>query len=92
MDQLGHLPPQIGIECHSNINLCPIFYLKAYLCCTEPIRKKSDAHHVYSFCLGNNRQYTPICAKLISFWVRKVLDAAKAHMSPSTILGAAVYM
>ena len=30
-DRLGHLPPQIHIESHSNVNLCPVFYLKAYL-------------------------------------------------------------
>ena len=30
-DHLGHLPPQIHIESHSNVNLCPVFYLKAYL-------------------------------------------------------------
>ena len=32
MDWPGHLMPQIPIECHSNVNLCPVFYLKAYLC------------------------------------------------------------
>ena len=31
VDQLGHLPPQIHIESHSSVNLCPAFYLKAYL-------------------------------------------------------------
>ena len=41
-DHLGHLPPQIHIESHSNVNLCPVFYLKAYLRCTESFRKKSD--------------------------------------------------
>ena len=30
-DQQGHLPPQIYIEFHSIVNLCPICYLKAYL-------------------------------------------------------------
>ena len=29
-DHLGHLPPQVHIESHSNVNLCPVFYLKAY--------------------------------------------------------------
>ena len=41
-DLLGHLPPQIHIESHSNVNLCPVFYLKVYLRCTESFRKKSD--------------------------------------------------
>ena len=27
-DHLGHLPPQIHIESHTNVNLCPVFYLK----------------------------------------------------------------
>ena len=37
-DQLGHLSPEIGIEYHSNINPYPVFfYLKAYLCHTEPL-------------------------------------------------------
>ena len=29
-DCLVHLPPQTHIESHSNVNLCPVFYLKAY--------------------------------------------------------------
>ena len=41
-DHLGHLPSQICIESHSNVNLCPDFYLKAYLRCTEPLRMKPD--------------------------------------------------
>ena len=41
-DHPGHLPPQIHIKSHSNVNLCPVFYLKAYLRCTESFRKKSD--------------------------------------------------
>ena len=39
-DHRGHLPPQIPIESHTNVNLCPVFYLKAYLRCTEQFRKK----------------------------------------------------
>ena len=34
-DHPGHLSPQICIESHSSVNLCPVFYLKAYLRCTE---------------------------------------------------------
>ena len=41
-DHLGHLPPQIHIEYHSNVNLCSDFYLKAYLRHTEPFRMKPD--------------------------------------------------
>ena len=47
-DHLGHLPPQIHIESHSNVNLCPVFYLKAYLRRTESFRKKSDGSRVTS--------------------------------------------
>ena len=41
-DRLSHLPPQICIESDTNVNLCPVFYLKAYLRCTESFRKKPD--------------------------------------------------
>ena len=41
-DLTGHLPPQIHIESHTNVNLCPVFYLKAYFRCTEPFRSKPD--------------------------------------------------
>ena len=45
-DHPGHLPPQVCIESHSNVNLCPVFYLKAYLRHTESFRSKSDGSHV----------------------------------------------
>ena len=83
----GHLPPQIRIESHTNVNLCPVFYLKAYLRCTESFRMKPDGSQVTSLFVGNNRQYQPVCAKTISFWVRKVLSAAKAHMSGLSLVG-----
>ena len=47
-DHPGHHPPQIHIESHSNVNLFPVFYLKAYLRCTEPFRMKPDGSHVTS--------------------------------------------
>ena len=72
-DRPGHLPPQIRIESHSNVNLCPVFYLKAYLRHTESFRKKPDGSRVTSLFLGNNRQHRPVCAKTISSWVRKVV-------------------
>ena len=80
-DCLGHLSPQIHIESHSNVNLCPVFYLKAYLRHTESFRTKPDESCVNSLFLGNNRQHLPVCAKTISSWVRKVFCVAKAHMS-----------
>ena len=81
----GHLPPQIRIESHSNVNLCPVFYLKAYLRHTESFRKKPDGSQVTSLFLGHNRQHWPVCAKTISSWVWKVLGVAKAHMSPGSL-------
>ena len=62
-DQLGHLPPQIHIDSHSSVNLCSVFYFKAYLCHIEPYRKKSDRLNVTSLFLGNHRQHMPVCAK-----------------------------
>ena len=43
---------------------------------------------MYSFFLGSNRQHLPVCAKMKSSWVRKVLGIAKAHMSLGTVQGA----
>ena len=43
----GHLPPQIHIELHTNVNLCLVFYLKAYLRHTEPFRMKPDGSHIF---------------------------------------------
>ena len=88
-DRPGHLPPQIHIESHSNVNLCPVFYLKAHLRRTESFRKKPDGSRVTSLFLGNNRQHRPVCAKTISSWVRKVLGVAKAHMSLGSLWGVA---
>ena len=51
-DRPGHLPPQIRIESHSNVNLCPVFYLKAYLRHTESFRKKPDGSRVTSLFFG----------------------------------------
>ena len=91
-DCLGHLPPQIHIESHSNVNLCPVFfYLKAYLRHTELFRKKSDGSRVTSLFLGNNRQHRPVCAKTISSWGQNVLSVAKAHMSLGSLWGVASY-
>ena len=78
---LGYLPPQIHIKSHSNVNLCPIFYLKTYLCHIEPFWKKSDRSHAYSLSGDNSRQHMPVSAKMISSQVRKVSGVAKAHVS-----------
>ena len=47
-DQPGQLPPQIHIESHSNINLSPVFYLKAYLCHTKPLERSQMDPCVFS--------------------------------------------
>ena len=44
----GDLPPQIHIKSHANVNLCPVFYLKAYLRRTESFRTKPDGSCVTS--------------------------------------------
>ena len=88
-DCLDHLPPQVHIDSHSNVNHCPVFYLKAYLRHTESFRTKSGGSCLTSLFLGNNRQHQTVCAKTISSWVRKVLCVAKAHMSPGSCLGVA---
>ena len=80
MDWLGYLPPQICVESDSSVNLCPIFYVKAYLQHTEPLRKKSNGSWVSSLLLGNNRHNMPVCTKMISSWVRKILSIAKVHI------------
>ena len=70
MDWPGNLPPQICIDSHSIVSLCNVFYLKAYLHCTEPFRKKSGGSWVSSLFLGNNRKHMPVCTKMISSQVR----------------------
>ena len=77
----GHLPLHIHIQSHSNFNLCPKFYLNTYLHCTEPFRKRLDGFQQTSRFLVNNRQHMPVCAKIISSWVRKVLSMAQTHIS-----------
>ena len=47
-DCVGHFSPQIRIKSHTNVNLCPVFYLKAYLRCTESFRMKPDGSYVTS--------------------------------------------
>ena len=47
-DHPGPLTPQIHTESHTNVNLCPVFYLKAYLRHTEPFRMKPDGSCVTS--------------------------------------------
>ena len=73
------------------VNLCPVFfYLNAYLRCTEPFRMKPEGVMChFCFFLSNNRQHSPVCAKTISSWVRKVLCVAIAHMSLGSLQGAA---
>ena len=83
----SHLPSQVCIESHSNVNLCPVFYLKIYLRHTKPFRMKPDGSFVTSPFLGNNRQHWPVCVKIISSLVKKVLCVAKAHVSLGSLWG-----
>ena len=73
-----------------NLILMLIFSLKAYLHCAKPFRNKQDGSQVCSLFWGNKRQQMCVCPKMISPWVRKVLDIAKAHMSLGTLHGAMV--
>ena len=61
---------QVHIESHSNVNLCPEFYLREYICHTEPFRKKSDGSCMVTLFLGSNRQHMPVCLKMILFLVK----------------------
>ena len=88
MDWLGDLPPQICSDSHFIANLCPAFYLKAYLQHTELLRRNSDKSWVSSLCLGNSRQQMPVCAKIIPSLVRDVLNIAKVNTSFGTLRGA----
>ena len=62
---LGHLPSQIHIESNSNVNVCTVLYLKAYLWHTEPFRKESNGSWMSFMFTDNNRQHMPACAKVI---------------------------
>ena len=81
-----HLPPPVCIESHSNVNLCLVFYLKAYLRCTESFRMKPGGSNVTSLFLGNIRQHRPVCAKTISFWEGKFFVFLK-HICLQTLSG-----
>ena len=81
-EQIAH------IEYHSSVNLCPVFYFKVYIPSIESFTKKLDGSWVCSPFWGNNRQHRPVCAKMISFWVRKVLSIPKEYMSLGTLQGA----
>ena len=72
----SYIHPQIWIESHSNVKLCPVFILKDYLKDTEPFRKEPDVSCVTSV-LDKKRQHRLVCAKTISSWVREVLCVAK---------------
>ena len=77
----GHLLLHTCIESHSSVNLCPVFYLQACLCCTEPLRKKLYGLHETSLFSGLNSQHMPVYAKMISSWVWKTLSIAMTHIS-----------
>ena len=61
----------------------------AYLCCTEPFRKKLNGYGETSLFFGNNRLHIPVCDRMISSWARKVLSMAMACMSLCTLQGVA---
>ena len=65
-DQQDNLPPQICIKSYCSVNLCPVFYLKAYLRCAEPFFE--EVRWITSVLSS-----LPLCANIISSWVRKVI-------------------
>ena len=90
-DHPGHLPPQVHIESHFNVNLCSVFFL--FLRLIWDILNhlgESQMDHIWLlYFLGNNRQHWPISAETNSSWVRKVLCVAKAHMALCSLWGVA---
>ena len=75
---------------HSSVNVCPVFYLKAYLWCTEPFIKMSDESYVSCVVTSNNRQHMVLCAKSVPSWVRESPSVTKTHMLLGTPQGAVV--
>ena len=71
IDLPDHLSLQIYIENHSNINLCHIFYLKADLYHTEPLRSQMDVLYPLFWVTNGS---TPACVKSLSSWLSKVVQ------------------
>ena len=82
----GHLLPQICIDSHTNVNLCPVFLFEGLFEMYWTILDKARWIACDFSFLGSNRQHRPVCTETIS-WVRKVLCVAKAHMSPGSVWG-----
>ena len=86
----GYRSSQTNVESHSNINLCLMFYLKAYLPHIASVRKTSNGSLVSSLFIGNNRQHIPVFEKMIFSWIPMVFSIAKVHMPFSNLWGMAV--
>ena len=61
---LGHPLPQICIESHSNVNLYPVFHLKAYLQHADLFWKNPNCYQLSSLFLSNSRQHMSVYAKM----------------------------
>ena len=68
-----------------SVNLCPVFYLKAYLRHTESFRKKSDGSRVTFLFWVTIGSISLSVLKPFLPWVWKVLSVAKAHTSPDSL-------
>ena len=77
-DWFGHLLLQFVLNHILMLIFVLLVWFKAYLICTGSFRKKPDGLLVSSVITGNNKQHMPVCAKMISSWVREVLNIAKA--------------
>ena len=55
-DQPDHCPPQIHVEYHSNVNLCPVLCLKTHLCCFGLSGNSNAGSYVSSLFLRSNNR------------------------------------
>ena len=77
-DCLGHLPTQIYMESHTNVNFCPVFIWRLILNHLGWSLMDCTYHLFFWITIGSTG---PVCAKTIPSWVRKVLSVAKPHVS-----------
>ena len=66
-----------------------MFHLKAYLCHTEPFRKRSDGSPVYTVLLDNNKA-AHVCLCINCLFLGSEGLGVDKHMSPGTLYGAVV--
>ena len=85
MDQTHHLPTLNSYSISLSVNSCLVFYLKVFLYHTEALGRGQIDPSFPLHLFGNNRQHMPVCAKIVSSWLRKVISTAMAQMSLGTL-------